>query len=303
MRTVVAIVAPGSMGAAIGARLVANGAEVLTTLEGRSDASRDRARAAGMSCVAEPELAGADFLLSIVPPGAAVAFAERASAWLSSARRKPVFVDCNAVAPATAQRIATVVSSTRAPFVDAGIIGAPPRAAAPGPNIYASGPDARRFESLASYGLTIRVLEAPVGAASALKMSYAGITKGLTAVGAAMLLAAVRGGVDAALYSELTESQPQLASSFSRGLPAMFPKAYRWVAEMREIAQFAGADPAAAAMFEGAARLYERLARDVAGEGREKRALESFFGSKPPASQACLAADAGSNSSATPFVQ
>jgi L-threonate 2-dehydrogenase len=277
MGPVVAIVAPGSMGAAVGGRLVAHGAQVLTTLEGRSAASRERARAAGMNCVAEQELAKADFVLSIVPPGAALAFAERATVWLSAARSKPVFVDCNAVSPTTVQRIGAQVSSTGAPFVDAGIIGAPPRVGAPGPNIYASGPEARRFQELAACGLDIRVLEAPVGAASALKMSYAGITKGLTAVAAAMLLAAIRGGVDAALAAELAESQAQLTSSLSRGLPAMFPKAYRWVAEMREIAQFAEADPAAAAMFEGAARLYDRLARDVAGEGGEQSALERFF--------------------------
>jgi L-threonate 2-dehydrogenase len=304
MKPVVAIVAPGSMGAAVGGRLVAHGAEVLTTLEGRGEASRNRARAAGMTCVAEQELARADFVLSIVPPGVALAFAERAVTWLCSARCKPVFVDCNAVSPATVQRIAALVSPTGAPFVDAGIIGAPPQAGAPGPNIYASGPDARRFQMLASCGLTIRVLEAPVGAASALKMSYAGITKGLTAVGAAMLLAATRGGVHAALYAELAESQPQLTSSLSLGLPAMFPKAYRWVAEMREIAQFAGADPAAAAVFEGAARLYDRLARDAAGEGSEKQALERFFSnSSPCAAQVSLGVDAGSNSRATPFVQ
>jgi len=309
MSPVVAIVAPGSMGAGVGARLAAHGAEVLTTLEGRSAASRERARAAQMIPVAEQELARADFVLSIVPPGAAVAFAERACSWLSAARRKPVFVDCNAVSPQTAQRIASLVGASGAPFVDAGIIGAPPRADAPGPNIYASGPDAPRLRELASRGLTIRLLDAPVGAASALKMSFAGITKGLTAVGAAMLLAAIRAGVDAALATELKESQPQLVSSFSRGLPAMFPKAYRWVAEMREIAQFAAADPAAAAMFEGAALLYERLSRDLMGEGNEKRALESFFSAKARASQvfsgadASLGADAGSNSSAAPFVQ
>jgi len=304
MRPVVAIVAPGSMGAAVGGVLVASGAEVLTALEGRSPASCDRAHAAGMTCVTEPELARADFVLSIVPPGAALALAERATQWLVSARRKPTYVDCNAVSPATVQRIAARVSSAGAPFVDAGIIGAPPRAGAPGPNIYASGPDAPRLQALARYGLGIRVLDAPVGAASALKMSYAGITKGLTAVGTAMLLAAIRSGVDAALHAELAESQPQLASSFARSVPGMFPKAYRWVAEMREIAQFASADPAAMDMFEGAARLYDRLARDVAGAGAEKSVLEGFFGPAGlPTQGSVREVEAGSNASATPFVQ
>jgi L-threonate 2-dehydrogenase len=277
VKPIVAIVAPGSMGAAVGARLAATGARVLTTLEGRSAASRERARVAGMVPVAESELAQADFLLSIVPPGSALAFAERAAAWLAPRGHKPLFVDCNAVSPATVERIAARVSAAGVPFVDAGIIGGPPREGASGPHFYASGAHAARFASLASCGLTIRVLEAPIGAASALKMCYAGITKGLTAVGTAMLLASMRAGVDAALRTELGETQSQLLSTFARAIPSMFPKAYRWVAEMHEIAEFASADSSAAAIFEGVSQLYDRLARDAAGEGLEKGALERFL--------------------------
>ncbi len=278
MKPVVAIVAPGSMGAAVGARLIQGGAQVLTTLEGRGEQSRARAHRAGIIPVAERELAAADFVLSIVPPGAALAFAQRAASWLTPARRKPVFVDCNAVSPQTVERLASCVAEAGAPFVDAGIIGGPPREGAPGPNFYASGPEAKRFAVLADHGLTIRVLEAPLGAASALKMSYAGITKGLTAVGALMLLAAIRAGVDAALRAELAESQPQLLERFVGGMPSVFPKAYRWVAEMREIAAFASADASAAAIFEAASSLYDRLARDAAGDGVEQAALEKLLG-------------------------
>lgn len=277
MDPIVAIVAPGSMGAAVGARLVSRGAKVLTSLEGRSAASHDRARAAGLTPVAERDLLEADFVLSIVPPAQALLLAERLEPWLRVAAHKPVFVDCNAVSPATMQRIAAVIAAAVTPCVDAGIIGMPPRAGASGPHFYASGPYAARFESLERYGLEIRVLAGPIGAASALKMSYAGITKGITAVATAMLLAATRGEVGDALRVELAESQPSLLASFVRTVPGMFPKSYRWVAEMREIATFAGEDAAAADIFEGAAALYDRIARDVAGERREARLLERFL--------------------------
>ena len=81
-------------------------------------------------------------------------------------------------------------------------------------------------------------------------MSYAGITKGVTAIAAIMVLGATRAGAADALIAELRESQPQLAARFAKGLPDMVPKAYRWVAEMREIAAFLDGDPAGAAMFE-----------------------------------------------------
>ncbi len=282
MAPVVGIVAAGSMGAAVGARLAARGARVLTSLEGRSEASRTRAHAAGMIGATDAELARADFLLSIVPPAAALTFAERMAPSLTASVRPPCFVDCNAVSPATAERIGSRIAATGAPFVDAGIIGPPPRDGAAGPNFYASGEHAARFKTLAAYGLDIRILEAPIGAASALKMCYAGITKGLIAVGTAMLLAATRGGVADALRAELEESQPQLIASFRRTIPAMFPKAWRWVAEMQEIAAFAGEDAAgtgaaAAGIYCGAAELYARLAQDVAAGGAEVRALAALL--------------------------
>ena len=120
-------------------------------------------------------------------------------------------------------------------------------------------------------GLDIRIVGGGMGAASALKMSYAGITKGLTALGAAMMLGATRAGVAEALHAELAASQPALLPWFTRQIPSMYQKAYRWVAAMDEIADFLGDDPAAAKMFSGAARRYERLARDGRGFLRKRR--------------------------------
>jgi hypothetical protein len=118
-------------------------------------------------------------------------------------------------------------------------------------------------------------------------MSYAGITKGLTAIAAAMLLAASRSGASRELYRELGESLPQLLSRFEIGIPDMYPKAYRWVAEMREIAAFLSEDKAAAMIFEGAAQLYDRLATDIANEGQERGTLDEFFRSRVITQKRC----------------
>jgi len=277
MSAVIAVVAQGAMGAGVGAALTRCGARVVTSLAGRGDASRQRAEAAGMAPVSDAELAGADMILSIVPPGDAMAFAERMAPYLSAAPRKPLFVDCNAVSPATVKKIAGVIAPTGADFVDAGIIGGPPRVGEDGPTFYASGPCAGRFAELANHGLDARTLDAPIGAASALKMSYAGITKGTTAIGAAMMLAATRAGAAQGLRDELAESQPALTPWFERQIPGMYAKAYRWVAEMREIADFVGEDSAAAAMYEAAARFYESLAADQRGAQRDVGALRGFL--------------------------
>jgi L-threonate 2-dehydrogenase len=276
MSLVVAVIAPGNMGAAVGKRLTERSVEVLTTLSDRSKASSERAAAAGMRAVPLEGLTGAQLLLSIVPPGAALALAQQMAPALSAAARKPVFVDCNAVSPTTAARIAAVIEATGTPFVDAGIIGPPPRPEGSQPSIYVSGSQASRVSVLTAHGLDIRVLDAPIGAASALKMSFAGITKGVTAVATAMTLAAVRVGAHNELHRELADREPALLASLARKIPDMLPKAYRWVAEMQEISQFvtpeAGGD-----IYAGASQIYDRVARAMASDAAELEALRSFF--------------------------
>ena len=163
-------------------------------------------------------------------------------------------------------------------FVDAGIIGLPPKPGTIGPKLYLSGdPAAAIAPLLSTLGVLVSVMTGPVGAASALKMSYAGITKGLAAIASLMILGAERGGAGSALRAELAESQPQLLGRFVSTLPDMVPKAYRWVAEMREIAAFLADDPAGATVFEGIAQLYARIAADAEGSRGEIAVIERFL--------------------------
>jgi 3-hydroxyisobutyrate dehydrogenase-like beta-hydroxyacid dehydrogenase len=278
MKPVVAIVAAGNMGAGIGRRLVENGLTVLTLLNGRSAATQQRATSAGMQPASLDAVMEADLLLSIVPPANALAFAEQTAFALKSARRRPVFADCNAVSPATVRHIHAVVSATGAEFVDAGIIGFPPQAGDKGPRIYAAGEAAAKLVALSAHGLDMRLLDGPVGAASALKMAYAGISKGNIAIVAAMILAAERAGSAEALRQELSESEPTLLKTMATRIPrSMFPKAWRWVAEMQEIAEFAKEDPAAHEIWTGISKLYDRMAEDLGGNHKEADALLRFF--------------------------
>ena len=277
MNPVVAVIAPGMMGAAVAGRLVENGLKVLTSLTGRSADTIARAKKHGLTAAGDEEIAATDFILSILPPGDAVALAQRFAPALTASNSKPVFVDCNAVAPPTVDKIAAVIAPTGAPFVDAGIIGSPPKPGDAGPRFYASGPNAPRFATLKQYGLDVRVLGGPMSAASAVKMSYAGITKGTQALAAVMMLAATRAGSADALFAELQSSQPQMLAWLKRGLALMPPKAYRWIAEMHEIADFVGEDPAGHELYVGAAHFYEQIAQDFEGDKQQVSALEAFL--------------------------
>ena len=261
MGITVAVMAQGTMGAGVGKRLNERGATVRTLLSGRSEASAGRAKAAGMQPVADERelLSGADYFLSILPPDQAVALAERLAPALQSLPVKPVYVDCNAISPQTAGRVAAIVEPTGAAFVDGGIIGGPPR---PGysPAIYASGPAVGETRVLRDWGIDWRTIDGPVGAASGLKMSYAGITKGITALGSAMMLGAARFGCAEALVAEVSSSQPQIFKYLSASIPRMYDKAYRWVAEMEEISDFHGSAKPAADIYAAIARHYEFLA-------------------------------------------
>ena len=278
MQPIVAVIAPGMMGSAVGQRLVENGIEVRTALGGRSEGTIARAKAAGMVGVSDAQVAASDIILSIVPPGDALGLAERLAPALRAAQKKPIFVDCNALNPGTVLRIARVIEETGATFVDGGIVGGPPKAGYNGPKIYLSGPASARVAELTKYGLYMPIQPGPIGAASAMKMSYAGITKGFTALGAAMMLAATRAGTADDLRTELSASQPALFGFLSRQVPGMYSKAYRWVAELEEISAFVGGDHDEHAMLEASARFYERIAQDFDGDKEETGQLDKFLG-------------------------
>jgi L-threonate 2-dehydrogenase len=274
----IGVIAPGAMGAAVAHRLATRGAAVAVTLHGRSAASATRA--AGLpSHPDEAALAAwADVILSIVPPGEAVALASRLAPALCPRGGAVLFVDCNAVSPDTMRTVAAALPGVR--VADVAIIGGPPKGDDAGPRFYASGEPAEALRGLADHGIDLRPIAGGIGAASALKMSYAGITKGLTALGSAMALGAERAGAAEALFAELAESQPGLLAYLRKAVPDMPGKAYRWVAEMEEIAAFLDGMPAAPAYL-AAARHYEAIAADrarPAPDGAVARIGELFGG-------------------------
>lgn len=282
MKPVIAVVSQGAMGSGIARRLVDNGVTVRTSLAGRSAGSIARAREAGMQDVPPEALGDCDFFLSVVPPSAAAATARGFAEAIEGRLKKAIFVDCNAVCPATASDIAAIVEGAGGTFVDGSIIGGPPKAGYDGPVLYVSGPQAARLEALRPFRLDIRVLGQSVGEASALKMAYAGITKGLNALGLAMILAASASGSAAALRAEFAESQPELFAWFKRHLPGVFGKAYRWVGEMEEIAAFTAGNKPAADMYSAAAALYESLA---AGSEQSANVVRAFLAEPSRAAQ------------------
>ncbi len=254
----IALLHPGEMGAALGACLVARGLRVLWVSQGRSAATRKRAEAAGLEeCeTLDRALAAAEIVLSVCPPHGALDLARAVAAKKTF---RGIFVDANAVAPASAREIGRVIEAAGASFVDGGIIGPPPNA--PGrTRLYLCGGAREKIAALfASTHVQAIALEGETGAASALKMAYAAWTKGTAALVAAIRALTQSEGVDAALVEEWKLSQPQPLRE-SDAVPGKVRKAWRWVAEMEEIAASFEAAGLPGGFHLAAAEIYGRLA-------------------------------------------
>jgi 3-hydroxyisobutyrate dehydrogenase-like beta-hydroxyacid dehydrogenase len=255
--TTVGILSPGDMGHVVGQVLGDHGLRVITCLDGRSERTRSLAEKAGIADVESyPALVTeADMVLSILVPAQAEAAAASVAQAISDTGADLVYADCNAIAPETTKKIGRIVAQAGGRYVDASIIGGPPRRKG-GTRFYASGPDVGTFAALNDFGLDIVLLGDEIGLASAIKMCYGGLTKGLTALCTELLTAAEVLGVSDALHREFEMSQGTLFERMQRGLPGMPAKSRRWVGEMEEISRTFGSVGLTPHIHMGAADMY-----------------------------------------------
>lgn len=254
---VIGIVSPGDMGHVVGQVLHEAGLKVITCLAERSARTKALAKKAGIEDV--PTYAdlvvNADMIFSILVPAEATAVAEKIAKVIRTTRSAPIYVDFNAVSPDTARSVAKLIDDAGGHFVDGSIIGPPPRTVG-ATRFYVSGRHAAKVEVLNEYGLHVIAIGERVGDASALKMCYAALTKGLTALSTELMVAAQVLGVSNVLETELRQSQSAMLVRMERGLPEMPPKARRWIGEMEEIANTFDAVGLTPNILRGAADIY-----------------------------------------------
>ena len=237
-KTTVAVIGTGDMGAAVGGALVRAGYRVVTAGQGRSAASRAFAADAGVEDLGTlaDVVRAASLVLSIVPPAAAAEFAAQAVEAMRKTGARPAFADCNAVAPATVRAIEATVASIGAPFIDVGIVGRSPRPGGERTRFYASGAARRAVLDLVVPEIALVDLGTGIGTASALKMVYSSLNKGMDALLTTILLAAERLGVRPALMQELAGSQAAALARMQARVPFLPSTSVRYVPEMAEIA-------------------------------------------------------------------
>ena len=265
------ILMPGDMGHAVGRVLLEHGHRVLTCLAGRSERTHGLAEDAGLQDAGDlKSLVGeADMILSILPPASALPQAEDVARAMGEAGSTPIYVDCNAISPALTREVGDVIEGAGAPYIDGGIIGlAPGKGSAP--RFYVSGADTAPMEALNGRGIEVRALDGGAGAASGLKMCYAGLTKGRWTLQTAVLLTAEQLGLSEALRQEFEFSQQSELDSMKARVSRLPADSGRWIGEMEEIAATFKDAGVPSGFHEGAAEIFHLLAKTpFASETRE----------------------------------
>jgi 3-hydroxyisobutyrate dehydrogenase-like beta-hydroxyacid dehydrogenase len=270
--TSVGILYPGEMGAAVAGLLRPRGHSLLTVLDGRSAATRDRAAAAGFTVVESLEALASrtDVIISLVSPAAAW---DVARSLVDAAPRPgagPVYVDANAISPAQAVAIADLMAEAGFVFADAALHGLASRIREDGV-LYLSGAGAGRAATLFEGLLPIRNLGDEPGRASALKMLTGGLNKGLAALFIELALAAERAGLLGELLAAYRDKYPGIMQVVERILPSYVRHGERRAQELDEIASALAGWGVEPDVLAGAARRIHRVA-GLGGPGRNEPA-------------------------------
>jgi 3-hydroxyisobutyrate dehydrogenase-like beta-hydroxyacid dehydrogenase len=256
--SVVGIVSPGFMGAGLGWALRQSGVRVVATVRGRSARTRRLAEEAGLELLPRlfDVLATADVVLSVTPPGQALAAAQTIANVARESGAKPVVADLNAISPATMAEVQLILAGASLPVVDGSISGPPPTAR-PGARLYLSGVKAVDVAAL-GWGELVKpvVLGTGIGSASALKMCTASVYKGLNGLITQAMRAAGRHGVLDQVLADLADN----GLDHSAGVAVAATKAHRYVDEMREIAATQASAGLTPALFAAFAEVYAQIA-------------------------------------------
>jgi 3-hydroxyisobutyrate dehydrogenase-like beta-hydroxyacid dehydrogenase len=272
----VGVVNPGAMGSALGAALARSGQAVLATLDGRSARTRELACRAPFDF--RPDLvdlvAASDVVLSVVPPGSALATAGAIASAAAQSARRPLVVDLNATSPVTVEAVAGTLRNAGVDLVDGSISGSPPWQ--PGmTRIYLSGPRAEEIAALGFDGVDVRVIGTELGTASALKMSTASVYKGVALLLTHALVTARAYGTVADVIDDLGRVFPELAEHPEVRIASAASKSHRYVDEMREIAMTQASAGLPSAVFEAIAGAYEAISLSPAAQATPEQATQA----------------------------
>ena len=269
----IAILSPGNMGGAVGAQLRKSGYDVISCLAERSDFTRRKADEAGFRNVVDMNalVSEADLVLSILDPAKAMDIADQVASAMKSTGKYPVFADCNATSPATAEKLNAVIEAAGGKFVDVGIVGGAPTRRENFPQFCTSGPHASLLDELHDKGVRIECIGPRIGQGSAIKICNGAYNKGAFALYTSVMLAAEHYGCTEFLRDRLPNSQAGTVERLDQAVLRLPSLSGRYIGEMEQVAETFDAIGLPPDIHTGAADLFRLLnASPLASERREE---------------------------------
>jgi 3-hydroxyisobutyrate dehydrogenase-like beta-hydroxyacid dehydrogenase len=272
----IGIMSIGEMGFYWAKLLKSHGVEVLTYNKDRGEVSRKRAENAGVTSVASMNalVKQAELIVSIVVPFAAKKVAAKvAKAAAKVGRKDLLYLDANAISPMTADAISSVLTPAGVNFVDGCIIGGASRMGK-GTIVYVSGPEAARMQALEAFNIPIKVLGPTTNQASAFKVVYAGLTKGLQGLFCELLMGARKYGLLKEIRFQYEESFPGLLDKVSGSIVGLRIHAGRRAEEMAELKRTFNVQGLNSYMAPGAQKVLQAIAALNLGQASDSGARQ-----------------------------
>ncbi len=269
----IAILSPGNMGAAVGARLKESGYDVISCLAERSDYTKRKAEEAGIRDVGtlDAVVSESDLILSILDPGKAVLITAQVAEAMRQSHAAPVYADCNATSPATAKQLQMLIEGAGGKFVDVGIIGGAPTRRDNFPNFCTSGAEAALLDELDDKGVKIRFIGPEIGQGSAIKICNGAYNKGAFALYTTVMLAAEHYGFADFLRERLPNSQAGTVERLDEAIIRLPSLSERYIGEMEQVAETFASIGLTPNIHQGAAELFELLsASPLAAQRRDE---------------------------------
>lgn len=233
----IGILSIGEMGYHWARVLGGHGVKIMTCADGRSAATRERARSIGVELAPSMEelVSQVDLVVSIVVPSAAKEVAERVALALTKiGRTRSLYMDANAISPMTAESLGRVLAQVQAHYVDGCIIGGAAKLDQ-GTIVYVSGPEASRLNVLNESGVQVKVLGPGATQASAFKVIHAGLSKGLAGLFTELLVGASALGLLDETLEDYDQNYPGLLQKIGNSIGSLPVHAKRRSEEMIEL--------------------------------------------------------------------
>jgi 3-hydroxyisobutyrate dehydrogenase-like beta-hydroxyacid dehydrogenase len=262
---IIGLIGMGDMGHNVAKYLIKSNFKIVTNLDHRSKKSIDTAKSLKIEILELNEFINKSHLIiSIIPPSAAYDTAKILSDYSKKLSKPITYIDANAISPKTTLLIENefyISSYKSSKYIDGSIIGGPPNKSYK-PRLYVSGKYAEEVSYLNSLAFDIINLGNETQLASSIKMCYASLTKGTSALLLSLILLADKLEVSNYLFEELEYSQQETLDKIMNSFPSIANKSSRWIAEMEEIASTYVDNEQSPGVFDNASYIYRLLSKN-----------------------------------------